>query len=245
MSSENQSAKEQQLGLNAAITRRDFIGSALLGAGGALLGASAPALAARAADTEASRSFSGLDASWTGPGGLGDYGRANGNTHQIVNAGHAVFSGDFAGRLDEAQDSGETYDLVVVGVAPRYASYVDKPMAAMGCGLGADVTSAYTARSFFQPGLAAFDIREGYPDAADVAALVSFPGGNCGIARHFVKALIPDVFPHAKRLNDVLTHAINWPALDNPGQAVRMRLSATVVNVEHEGAADSAQCRTD
>lgn len=129
----------------------------------------------------------------------------------------------------------------VVGVSPQYANYVDKPMAAMGCGLGADVTSAYTARAFFQPGTAAFDIRRGYADAADVAALVSFPGGNCGIARHFVKALIPEVFPEAKRLNDVLTHAVNWRALDNPGQGVRMRLNATVVDVAHEGAADSAK----
>ena len=128
----------------------------------------------------------------------------------------------------------------VVGVSPEYAEYVNKPMACMGCGLGADVVSAYTAKGFFQPGTAGFDIKNGIPDVGDTIGLTSFPGGNCGIARHFVKAMIPDVFPQAKTLNDVLTHKVNWRALDKQGQAVRIRLNSTVADVRHNGSPDAS-----
>ena len=128
----------------------------------------------------------------------------------------------------------------VVGVSPEYAEYVNKPMACMGCGLGADVVSAYTAKGFFQPGTAGFDIKNGIPDVGDTIGLTSFPEGNCGIARHFVKAMIPDVFPQAKTLNDVLTHKVNWRALDKQGQAVRIRLNSTVADVRHNGSPDAS-----
>ena len=137
--------------------------------------------------------------------------------------------------VDEYLDSMTYLEYLtrVVGTSPEYASYVNKPMAAMGCGLGADVVSAHSARGFFQPGMAGFDLRHGKADISDTIGLASFPGGNCGIARHFVKAMIPDVFPQAKTLSDVLTHPVNWDALDVDGQPVRMRLQSTVVDVRH------------
>ena len=78
-----------------AITRRDFVGSTLIGSGVALLAAGAP-LAAMGAGTDAGNDFrlgrtmpsplNSLDQSWTGYGGVGDYATANGNTHAVVNA---------------------------------------------------------------------------------------------------------------------------------------------------------------
>jgi spermidine dehydrogenase len=88
------------LGMDTPITRRDFIGSTLVATGGAML--SQPA-AAKAVTTD----------EFTGYGGLGDYATSNGNTLDVVTAGHQMRDG-VLDRLDAA-DSGETYDCVVVG----------------------------------------------------------------------------------------------------------------------------------
>ncbi len=115
--------KTPQETINSAITRRDFVGGTLLGSGAALLSASAPASAsAKSVKPDAFKHgrtmplpLTGLDKTWTGPGGVGDYATANGNTHDVVNAAHIMRNGDFADLLASAADSDESYDLVVVG----------------------------------------------------------------------------------------------------------------------------------
>ena len=65
-------AESSNLGMEANITRRDFLGSALLASGSALLGGVAPAeLLAQNDD-------------FTGYGGIGDYSTANGNTLDVL-----------------------------------------------------------------------------------------------------------------------------------------------------------------
>src|SRR5688572_10586668 len=76
------------LGMEAPITRRDFVGSTLLGAGATLLTAVAPGAVKTATAQTVNAPMTGMDASWTGPVGLGDYGRSNGNTHEVLNAAH-------------------------------------------------------------------------------------------------------------------------------------------------------------
>ena len=56
-----------------------------------------------------------LGSEWTGPGGIGDYSDSNGNTAEVVNAAHAIRTGQFIDAVAEAKDTGETFDLVVVG----------------------------------------------------------------------------------------------------------------------------------
>lgn len=107
------SSQDRTLGLDASITRRDFVGSSLVGAGAALLGAAAPALSIGAGRTPAVAH--GLTSEWTGFGGVGDYARSNGNTHEVVNAAHAVRDGELEGAGQQAQDTGEHYDVVIVG----------------------------------------------------------------------------------------------------------------------------------
>ena len=87
------------------ITRRDFLGSTLLGAGAALLDGVTPAriLAAAAEDD------------WTGYGGIGDYRRSNGNTLEVLQAGHKMRDGAYRSLLADPVDTGEIYDCVVVG----------------------------------------------------------------------------------------------------------------------------------
>jgi spermidine dehydrogenase len=62
-----------------------------------------------------------------------------------------------------------------------------------------------------------------------------FPGGNTGIARFIVKAMIPAAMPGAPTLEGVCRGHVDFKQLDREGQPVRIRLGATVADVHHEG----------
>jgi spermidine dehydrogenase len=96
-------SESHSLGLQTGITRRDFIGSTLVGSGAMLLGAAAP-------------SFSqGLTSAWNGYAGIGDYSRSNGNIASVVNAAHGIRDGSYEARIDSAPQIDEIYDLIIVG----------------------------------------------------------------------------------------------------------------------------------
>ncbi len=69
--------------MDSSITRRDFLGSTLLGAGAALLDGLTPAQLLGATGED----------DWTGYGGIGDYRHSNGNTLGVLQAGHRVRDG--------------------------------------------------------------------------------------------------------------------------------------------------------
>ncbi len=424
---------DESLGLNdPSVTRRDFLGGALLGAGGALLGMAAPAVlraaepagagaaaaTAGAAAGKPASSYPVLGPDWTGPGGIGDYSRSNGNTHEVVNAAHSIWKGDWDKPPAGVIEAG-AFDLVVVGggfaglmaahtfnkegkgtcllldnhpmfggegkqnellidghrlIAPQgsngfswpnsarvwkeiglpgsfeelqwqrqpsgtqkplripddsYESmpfstgesdvgffykdpsapnghrwvkdpwangfrdaplperaklelmmmqhfeyrepvrkdweqwldgmtykeflqsvvgvtrkevfqYLDPLVGATFPGLGSDVISAYLGTAF--PGAAAvWKAATGRrPDGPEGTIYASFPGGNAGIARHLVKAILPEAIEGKRTLRDVVLGSVNWQALDREGSKVRMRLGSTAVRVEHAGAPDSS-----
>src|SRR3989449_7977507 len=89
------------LGLSEPISRRDFLNGALLAGAGFLLPGQAPTI-------------SPADA-FNGYGGVGDYRHSNGNTWEVLSAGHALRDGAFEQRVAEARDSEEMYRLVAVG----------------------------------------------------------------------------------------------------------------------------------
>ena len=95
---------DRLLGLDRPITRRDFVGSVLVGAGSALVG---PPAWSQSAPT--------YDAAWTGYGGVGDYAQSNGNTHVVMQTAHLVRDRSKEELLAEATSTGETFDVVVVG----------------------------------------------------------------------------------------------------------------------------------
>lgn len=405
----------EKLGMKTTISRRDFVGSTLLGTGAALLSAAAPGGLRSAHAQTPGLPMTGLAADWTGPGGIGDYARSNGNTHEVVNAAHGnVRNHAMDQYLDTAQDTGESPDLLVVGcgiaglsaaytytrrrpksrvlmldqhpvfggeakqnefevdgthlwapqgstgmvfpmdrakqygfysdfykeldfpsefeyqepknlqtkdlLVPRdmwspmhigweqadigyffeskgfvknmwsdglrntpysekqrldfmaaelfrtpdrradweqwldsmtyaqylrdvlhvdnqqFEKYISPVAASMGCGLGADVISAYSAFNFMMPGVVAQgrDLKKGLADPADQIYLVTLPGGNASIARRLVQKMVPGVFK-GRRLTELLLHDMNMPALDQPSNAVRIRVSSTVVAVKHAG----------
>ena len=88
------------------ITRRDFINGALVASSAFLLDPKAALVA--------SPNGQPIDP-FTGPGGIGDYANANGNTYDVINVAHTMRDGGFEKRVATATDTGEIYDLVAVG----------------------------------------------------------------------------------------------------------------------------------
>lgn len=102
MSDENR--HDRALGLHQPICRRDFLNSTLLATGGVLLGPLTPQQLLASARDE-----------WTGYGGVGDYANSNGNTLEVMNAGHQIRDRIFDSLPADTIDTGEVFDCVVVG----------------------------------------------------------------------------------------------------------------------------------
>jgi len=81
----------------------------------------------------------------------------------------------------------------------------------------------------------------GGADPTDTMYVASFPGGNAGIARHFLKKILPARSRASIGWRTFSTVPVQWDELDKANEPVRMRLASTVVHVVHEGAPDSAK----
>ena len=112
-------SEDNDLGLDTRITRKDFLNAALVGAGSVLLGGVSPAWA-RSLETAAQSADT-----FTGYGGTGDYARSNGNTKAVLDAAHRVRDRAYATMPAGTIETGETYDVVVVGggIAGLAAAY--------------------------------------------------------------------------------------------------------------------------
>ena len=112
------------------------------------------------------------------------------------------------------------------GMGPEGAQFADLFLAS-ACGLGSDATSAYAAYKLPVPGL-------NDPPSPSYNRN-SFPGGNSGYARYFVKKLIPDAIHGEENFEAIVTGGISLDALDRPGQPIRIRLDSTAISVSHIG----------
>ena len=94
---------DHALGLHHSITRRDFLNATLIGSGALLLDLPAPSHRPRQQDD------------WYGYGGVGDYAPSHGNTPEVVDVAHRVRDGAYDRLPATARDTGEIYDLAIVG----------------------------------------------------------------------------------------------------------------------------------
>jgi spermidine dehydrogenase len=96
---------DSTLGMHEPISRRDFMNATLLASGGALLTGLTPYQLMAQMGQE----------NWTGYGGVGDYAESHGNTWDVMMAGHQIRDHVFENPPRQAEDTGETYDFVMVG----------------------------------------------------------------------------------------------------------------------------------
>lgn len=116
----------------------------------------------------------------------------------------------------------------VMGLGREVTGYAD-PIMASSIGLGCDAISAYGAYQIAMPGFRAFmeDKRSSRHDWH------SFPGGNDGFARYFMKRIIPESIRGKDNFRDILTQPVDFGALDREGSDIGVRLGALAVSVEH------------
>lgn len=82
--------------------------------------------------------------------------------------------------------------------------------------------------------------RESQARASAGDPLIHFPDGNATVARLLVRALRPDVVP-GSTMEDVVTARVAYARLDRADAPVRIRLSSTVMRVQHRGDAATAR----
>jgi len=147
---------------------------------------------------------------------------------------------DFAHWLDTM--TYKDYVEKVMGLSPEIIKFVD-PVIAAGVGLGSDVISAYTAY-VIMPGFKGFSGTKAKTLVEEISPPChwhSFPGGNDGFSRHLIKALIPNAIQGGRNFVDIMNGRVNFGALDDPANLVRIRLGATAVRVEHSGTPRSSE----
>ncbi len=127
----------------------------------------------------------------------------------------------------------------VLGLGSEVTRFVD-PVLASVTGLGADAVSAFAAYQVAMPGFQSFPRGFSRRAVFEENKWHSFPGGNDGFARFFVKRLIPDAIDGSS-FSDVMNRPLNFVALDQPGSRVRIRLNSLCVSVRHAGEPDRSQ----
>ena len=100
------------------------------------------------------------------------------------------------------------------------------PVEGGGSGLGPDALSGYCDYAFEM-------LHPLHDTDGDMTQM--FPGGNTTIARLMLKSLNPAAIDGADSVEDVSKNTVNFASLDTPQTRARVRLSSTVVAVEHDG----------
>ena len=132
----------------------------------------------------------------------------------------------------------------------RITSYRDYLMKLCGCsaeaancfqgrtldffGLGCDAVAAADVRDFGYPGFAGLGLPADAHPEWNEPYIYHFPDGNASLARLLVRALVPDVAPGGT-MDDIVLARFDYDTLDRPGQAIRIRLDSTCVDVRDAG----------
>jgi len=149
------------------------------------------------------------------------------------------FKGD---ELDTWLDSMTYKDLLEkeMKFSPKVTDYFD-PIVAISMGaVSCDALSAYSARQLEMPGTEARYYYDSSKDDYDIGVF-SYPGGNTAIFRHIIKYLIPNSIKGNNKFESILYNNIDFKALDDKNNSIRMRLNSTAIDVHHQGDAGESE----
>jgi spermidine dehydrogenase len=101
-------------------------------------------------------------------------------------------------------------------------------------GVGYDAISALEAYRMGMPGFDGMALPEedSGPAGRDEPYIFHFPDGNAGVARSFVRRLIPEAVP-GRTMEDLVLARVDYDLLDVKGSNNRIRLDSTAVDVRH------------
>jgi spermidine dehydrogenase len=134
------------------------------------------------------------------------------------------YPGDAVSRLLDSMTM-EDYFVRTYGVSRDTIRLLRTHEDAGGFGLGPDALSAFLIHEWSQT----------IPTLEKTTGLDMFPGGNSGMIRLIVKTLIPQSIDGPRSMEAVWKNPVDFSALDQVGQPVRIRLDSTAVRVEHIG----------
>ena len=123
--------------------------------------------------------------------------------------------------------------------ASDYLIHLINPLTKSYWGIGTDGISAREALFLGLPGFAGLgiDLERDDPHYGlekEDPYIFHFPDGNAGIARLLIRQLVPGIAA-GNTMKDQVLAVYDYAALDQPANQVKIRLNATVVNIEHEG----------
>jgi len=127
----------------------------------------------------------------------------------------------------------EDYLIRTYGVSREAVRFYTTRDTAEGFGLGPDALSAFLE----------YEWSKVIPTVDDSMAtgLQMFPGGNSGMTRLLAKTLVPASIEGPRTMAAVHNNPVNFAALDQSNQPVRIRLESTAVRVEHMGEPEKAE----
>jgi spermidine dehydrogenase len=101
-------------------------------------------------------------------------------------------------------------------------------------GFGLDALSALEGWRLNQPGTfgLGLEAERGNLYSSDEPYIFHFPDGNAGVARALVRALIPDAL-RGSSMEELTVGKVDYAVLDDAGNAARIRLNSTAVDVRH------------
>jgi spermidine dehydrogenase len=131
-----------------------------------------------------------------------------------------------------------------------YLLRIINPLPAGLWGVGTDGISAREAMNLGLPGFHGLGVDLAKDDPyqkpeKDEPYIFHFPDGNAGLVRLMVRQLVPGIAPgmtSGDSMTDVVEAKFEYTALDRPGETLRIRLNATVVQLQQRGS-DSVTVR--
>ena len=149
----------------------------------------------------------------------------NGETAEKTKFEHPKVDGDEISRYLDSITLEQHY-MDRFGLSRETIRTFLSPVEGGGSGLGPDALSAYSDY--------AFEMLHPLPEENGGSDQM-FPGGNSTIARLMLKTLNPTAIDGPHSVEGVCRNSVNFNALDAPSSAARVRLSSTVIDVQHDG----------